>query len=183
MAWGGANLMQKTNELAKKNHRYIWLSSALILLMVYPILEVFTIAINPFNANIPFLEKDQYVISNFWGVRDSLMPYLKSQAQNRKIFVGSAGLTGTFQAIEEYEFPGDNIITKGYLLWGVSHGEAATYDSDVKDLMEHAALMPTYFVGPGIMKINSHIKQIKRIPCRIPDNMPCSSILVYKIIR
>ncbi len=179
MAWGLATLMQKTKQLVAKKHAYIVLSVLLLFFMAYPIFEVMTIAIRPYYANLDAGDKTTYVTTAYWGLRDSVMPYLRAKAQNRKIFVGAGGLTGTYQAIKLYEYPQNNIVTKGYLLWDASQPRT-TYDQDVKDLISHSAYMPTYFVGSGLTKPNPHIKLIESLHCEIPDGSPCS-IPIYQV--
>jgi hypothetical protein len=179
MAWGMAALMQKSKQLVAKKHAYILFSVLLMLVMAYPAFEVMTIAIRPYNAIIFAEDKATYVTRAYWGLRDSVMPYLKAQAQNRKIFVGSEGLTGTYQAIKLYSYPQNNIVTKGYLLWDTNQVRT-TYDNDVKDLISHSAYLPTYFVGGGLTKPNPHIKLIEKLHCEIPDGSPCS-IPIYQV--
>lgn len=174
MAWGLMALLQKTKHLVPKKQAYILLSVLFLLFMAYPAFEVFTIAIRPYNAHLPAIDKYQYITSAYWGLRDSVVPYLKAQAQDQRIFVGAGGLKGTPQAIELYAYPQNNIKAKGYLFWDT------TYNKDVKDLISHSVHMPTYFVGKGLTKPNPQIKLIKRLPCEIPDGSPCS-IPVYQV--
>jgi 4-amino-4-deoxy-L-arabinose transferase-like glycosyltransferase len=174
MAWGLMALIQKTKLLVPKKRAYIPVTVLLLLFMAYPAFEVFTLAIRPYNAHIPAIDKYQYITSAYWGLRDNVMPYLKAQSQGKMIFVGTGGLKGTPQAIELYAYPQNNIKTKGYLFWDT------TYNKDVKDLISHSSHMPTYFVGKGLTKTNPHIKLIKRVPCEIPDGSPCS-IPIYQV--
>jgi len=127
-------------------------------LFIYPLYIDTKIIFDPANAPIPKSDLGQYI--NDWpaggGVKE-VVGYLKNEAQNRPIFVGTEGTFGLFPAsLELYLVDDPNIEIKGY--WPLT-------DETIEELKEKAKKVPTYLV----------LKESQEVP----ENWPLK--LMFKI--
>lgn len=114
--------------------------AAFALVLVMPISTSFNLITNPVNANIPQSDTGQYL--NDWpagyGVAE-VATFLKSQPQDRQIYVGTEGTFGLLPyALQIYFYGQENIHIIGF--WPVNHNDLPT------QILDLAQNNPTYFV-------------------------------------
>jgi 4-amino-4-deoxy-L-arabinose transferase-like glycosyltransferase len=116
-----------------------------LLAIIYPAFVTLIYVINPLKAPIVQADRDQYIDgwSAGFGINETVA-YLKNQAQENPIFVGTQGTFGLMPyALEIYLADNPNIRMQSY--WPVN-----TIPEEVKT---KAAQMPTYFIYNELQKI------------------------------
>lgn len=148
------------------------------LIVVYSIAQTVTFVIAPQRANLPRVDKWQYVSCANWTIRNMVLD-LKIQAQHHKIFIGSRDPLGAGQEIGQtiqlYSLSSKNIIVEGF---------AIDKPSYPRNFFRYAQEMPAYFITykqwQSEIKGASRMKLIKEVPS--PYDPHCSTILEYRVI-
>lgn len=109
-----------------------------ILILIYPAFQSLTLLVNPVNANIPKIDRNQLFDDwpSGYGVRE-VINYLNDKAQARKIIVGTEGTFGLNPAVYEI-YLGGNPNVEIYGFWPV--GEVPQL------LLQKAQDYPTFLI-------------------------------------
>ncbi len=113
-------------KLLKKQHdntilKTVQTAIILVVLLFYPLYVSYSFAIDPVNAAIANPDRAQYVNhwTAGWGVNESVA-YLREEAANNKIYVGTEGTFGLLPfALEMYLVDNPNVTIKGF--WPVEN--------------------------------------------------------------
>ena len=141
---------------AKEKMRITYLFIAIILIL--PLYNSLVLIINPVNANIPTIDRNQLFDDwpSGYGVRE-IVTFIEDKAKTGKIVIGTEGTFGLNPAVYEiYLKKNDNVIIKGY--WPVNEVP--------EELIEFSRIYPTYLVFKD--------KQ------EIPNNWPLKLIAKYR---
>lgn len=148
--------------------------AAVALVLTAPISTSFNLITNPQNANIPSSDAGQYL--NDWpagyGVAE-VATFLKSQPQDRQIYVGTEGTFGLLPyALQIYFYGQENIHIIGF--WPVNHNDLPT------QILDLAQNNPTYFVFNETQQetTNQHLKLIANYRKGVGD----SYMRLYEVI-
>lgn len=117
----------------------------LLLILAYPLYQVFLVVANPIYANIPISDQNQLFDDwpSGYGVNE-VMSYLNEKSKISKIVVGTEGTFGLFPAVFEiYLGRNPNVEIHGY--WPVSEVP--------QELLEASKKHPTYLVFKEKQKI------------------------------
>ena len=155
-----------------------FVAGVIFVVILYPATQTVILAINPFKANIPFVDSEQYLSCATWSIRD-IVTELKTKAHGKKIFIGSRFPLGGGQQIGQivklYALPNSNIIVKGFDM---------SLPSYPANFFKYSKTMPAYFITykqwQNQTKGTDKLKLVKELPS--PYDPHCSTVLVYKVI-
>ena len=158
--------------------RITLLTGLTIAVILYPAAQTLTLAVNPHKANIPFVDREQYISCANWSIRD-IVAELKIQANTKKVFIGSRSPLGAGQEIgqivELYTLPNKNIMVKGFDM---------SLPSYPANFFKYSKAIPSYFIiykqWRNLIIGTDKLELIKE--ARNPYDPRCSTILVYKVI-
>ena len=144
VAVGLADVVTLSFKLLKKQHgsgilKTVQTATILAILLFYPLYVAYTFATDPVNAAIANPDRAQYVNhwTAGWGVKESV-EYLKDEALNNKIYIGTEGTFGLLPfALEMYLVDNPNITIKGF--WPVENNLP-------QELVAASKKMPTYMI-------------------------------------
>lgn len=127
------------NKQHEKIYRYGILWIALFVFFSYPLFVAYSFATDPIHAAIAKPDNAQYVNhwTAGWGVNESVL-YLRNEALNNKIFIGTEGTFGLLPfALEMYLIDNPNVVIKGF--WPVENKLP-------QQLVEASKKMPTFMI-------------------------------------
>jgi len=130
-AWGLEYLFGKTD-------KYFIKIILLVVVVIYPAFVSVSFAVNPANAAIADMDRNQYINgwAAGWGVKESVSFFTK-EAQKQKIFVATEGTFGLMpETMEIYLIGNKNITIKGF--WPI--------DIFPKEVIDISKKMPTYLI-------------------------------------